>query len=84
MKGGCIQDVVCLFPSVASDRMLGNDFKLHQGRFTLDIRKNLLTVRVVRIWNGLPRKVGGRVAVLGHVEGICAYGVSGHGLEDDF
>ena len=35
-------------------RTTGNDFRLKEGTFRLDIRKKFLTVRVVRQWHRLP------------------------------
>jgi len=56
LKGAYRKDGEGLFTRVCSDRTKGNGFKLKEGRFRLDIRKNFFTLRVVKQWHRLPRE----------------------------
>jgi len=57
LKGSYRKEGHRLFSRVCGDRTRGNDFKLKEGRFRLDIRKKSFTVRTVRHGNRLPRDV---------------------------
>jgi len=57
LKGCCSEVGVGLLSQVVSDTMRTNGLKLHQGRFSMNIRKNFFTERVIKHWNRLPMEV---------------------------
>jgi len=54
LKGAYKKDGERLFTRACSDKTRGNGFKLKEGRFGLDIRKKLFTIRVVKHRHRLP------------------------------
>jgi len=57
LKGAYQKDWDNLFSRASCNRRKGNGFKLKEGTFRLDTRKTFFTVRVVKHWKRLPRKV---------------------------
>ena len=61
------------------DRMRGNGFKLEEGRFSVDLRKIFLAVRVVRYWHRLPSEAVD-APFPGSVQGQAGWGCEQPGL----
>ena len=62
--------------------MRGNGLKLKQGRFRLDIKKNVFSERAVRQWHRLPREAvqsPSQEVFKNRVDVVLRAVVSGHG-----
>jgi len=57
LKGGYKEDRDSLFARSHMEKMRGNGYKLLLGRFELDTRGKIFTVRAISSWNNLPREV---------------------------
>ena len=57
LKGVYKQEGERLFVRVDGDRTRGNGLELRQGRFRLNMRRKILTQRVVTHRNGLPKEL---------------------------
>ena len=56
LKGAHKIDGEQLFAQADAVSARGDGFKLKEGRFRLEVRRNFYTVRVVRPWHRLPRE----------------------------
>jgi len=57
LKGAYRQEGENLFSEACCNKTRNNGFKLREGSFRLDRRKTFFTMRVVKHWHRLPRKV---------------------------
>jgi len=57
LKGAYKWEGEQLLTQSGSDRTRGNDYKLKEGKFRLDIRQKILTQRAVMPWHSCPEKL---------------------------
>ena len=57
MRGMDRVDREQLFPLVEGSVPRGHKLKIRSGKFRGDLRKNIFTQRVVKIWNALPGRM---------------------------
>jgi len=57
LKKCCSEVSVGLFSHITNEGTREKSLKLYQGRFRLDIRKNVFIEKVVKHWNRLPREL---------------------------
>lgn len=55
LKVGYKEDGVFVYTRSPMERTSVNSYKLHRERFHLDIRKKFFTMRIIIVWNNLPR-----------------------------
>jgi len=80
LKGRCKEGGARVFSVVPNERSIGNEHKLKNRRFTLNIRKHFFTVTVTQHWHKSPRDVV--ESILGHIQKLSRHGPGQPALAD--